>query len=253
MITIKKLFLAALTLSSLAACSENGVQIIKGADLKAEVQQGDIYVDLTTHLDSNNVQILAVQLPIYNPENPLEQLGLVSIATPSQGVTDISLELNLSKVAKLQSLTPEKGLPNGTAFPVWGVNANNWYSLPLNNSKTSKLYVNIEGTLQKAVVGYALVSDSLSAGVTANIFAPFNAQGVSGYGGIFSGVTPGTSGVAVFADISSVFKAINPTFVQAKSSSQSVYFLDRTSDARKKPLFKRLIDLNLKKAKVKIK
>ncbi len=247
---IQQLFLGALAVASLAACSQNGAQIIKGAELKAEVQQGDIYVDLTTHLDSNNVQILAVQLPIYNPENPLEQLGLVSIATPSQGVTDISLALNLSKVTKLQSLTVEKGLPNGTAFPVWGVNANNWYSLPLNNSKTSKLYVNIEGTLQKAVVGYALVSDSLSAGVTANIFAPFTAEGVTGYGGIFSGVKPGTSGVAVFADVSSVLKAVNPTLAK---TSQSVYFLDRTSEARQKPVFKRLIDLNLNRAKIKIK
>lgn len=247
---IRNILMGAFALASLAACDPNANQIIKGADLTAQVQQGDIYVGLTTHLNSNNVQILAAELPVFNPQNPAEQVGHISITTPQMGITDISLEMNLSKVSKLSSLTPEKGLPNGTAFPVWGVNPGSWYSLPLNNSKTSKLYVNVDWTAQNAIVGYALVSDSLSAGITANIFSAFNAQGVTGYGGIFSGTAPGTSGVAVFANISSVLKAVNPTLT--KSSTQ-IYFADRTSDSRKQTVQKHLIDMNLKKTKIRVK
>lgn len=248
---IQQLFLAVVAIASLAACSQNTAQVIKGASIKAEVQNGDIYADLVTHVDSNQVQILALDLPIFNPKNPAEQLGEIKITTPQAGLTDITLALNVSKVAKLQYvLTPEKTLPNGTLFPVIGVDTNSWYSIPLNNSKNSKLYVNIEGTSQKAVVGYALVSDKLSAGITANIFTPFAAQGVSGYGGVFSGITPGASGIAVFADISSVLKAANPSLTK---TTARIRFWDKTTEAKKKPLYKHLIDLNLKDAKLKFK
>ncbi|QDK38981.1 hypothetical protein [Bdellovibrio sp. NC01] len=248
---VKTLILAATAMMGLAACSPGSTQVIKGADLKAEAQSnGDIYINLTTHLDSNNVQILAAQLPIMNPNNPAEQLGLININTSAPGITDIALGLNLSAVAKLPVLTPETTLPNGTSFPVWNTTAK-WYSLPLNNSKTSKLYVNIDWTAQKSIVGYALTSDSLSAGIVANIFSVFNANGVTGYGGVFSGTTPGTSGLAVFADVSSVLTALNPTF--SPVVTKKIVFADHTSEVKQKMFTKKLIDLNVKKAKIKFK
>ncbi len=152
--------------------------------------------------------------------------------------------MNASRLVKLPTLTKETGLPNGTAFPVWGVNANNWYSLPLNNEKTSKLYVNIDFTSKKAVLGYALTTASVNAGVVGNLFSIFEGAGVTVFGGIYSGPQAGQSGVAIFGDVSKVFQI---------GTKSNIRFADSTSDSRKKAIEKHMIKLNTKKAVLKFK
>lgn len=232
----KKMILSGVAVLSLAACSQEG--LIKGAELSTKVTQGDVYVSLKTHVDSNNLQIMSVQLPIYNPENHTEMLGMLTVSSMVPGITDIDLTLNFSRVTNIPALQAEKGLPNGTLFPVMGVNASEWYSIPLSDSRVSKLYLNLDLQAPKVVLGYALGTDSLSAGIVANLFTGFNAQGVTGYGGVYSGLLPGQSGVAVFADVTSVLK----------TSSAGVSFVDRTTKNRQNRIVERLQQLNQKRS-----
>ncbi|HEX7672841.1 MAG TPA: hypothetical protein VF412_01650 [Bdellovibrio sp.] len=246
---ISRMFLGALTLASLAACndsSNSSSSIVSKATVSAAVQNGDVYVNVATSFKSSNVTMVAVQWPVYNPNNPSQQIGAVTV---SQGATttDITLGLDVSAVVHVSGLNPETTLPNGLPFPASGVTAK-WYSLPLGNSKTSKLYVNIDTTSSQYVVGYALTSDSLSSGVIANVFFPFTANGVTGYGGIFSGTKPGTSGVAVFADVSSAVKAVTPSFTAAKVAK--VKFEDHTPALKKVPVYNRLMKLDAEKATI---
>ncbi|AFY00444.1 hypothetical protein [Bdellovibrio bacteriovorus] len=234
--TIQKLMLSTVAVLSLAACSQEG--LIKGAALSTKITQGDVYVSLKTQVDSNNLQIMSVQLPIYNPENPVEMLGMLNVSSLVPGITDIDLVLNFSRITKIPALQAEKGLPNGTLFPVMGVKAEEWYSIPLSDSRVSKLYLNLDLQTPKVVLGCALGTDSLSAGIVANLFTGFSAQGVTGYGGVYSGLLPGQSGVAVFADVTSVLK----------TSSAGVSFLDRTTKSRQSRVVERLQQLNQKRS-----
>lgn len=237
----KHLFLAITAVMSLAACSQESV--IKGAELTTQTQQGNLFVGLKTHLDSNSIQIMNIQLPIYNPDSPLEILGMLQVNSPAPGVTDVDLLVNFTRVTQIPSLKAERGLPNGTFFPVMGVKTDNWYSIPLSDSRISKLYLNVDLAASKVVLGYALGTDAVSAGIIANLFTGFSSNGITGYGGLYSGVQPGQSGFAIFADVSSILKS---------TVTPKVFFVDNTTESRKKPLQKRLWDLNLKKTWLRI-
>lgn len=238
---MKSAFAALLCMGLLSACSQES--IITGADLSTDVVNGETFIGLKTHLSTNNVQIVAGQIAVVNPNNPLEMLGQIKITSQDYGKTDVDFQVNASRLIKLPSLQKETALPNGTAFPVWGVNANNWYSIPLGKD-SSKLYVNVDSANKKAVMGYALSTASVNAGVVGNLFTIFQGNGVTGFGGIYSGPQAGQSGVAIFADVSKVFQL---------GTKSKVSFADKTSESRKKAIQKRMIDLNVKKATLKLK
>ncbi|MFS4459484.1 hypothetical protein [Bdellovibrio sp. HCB2-146] len=245
-LNVRKAFLAVAACLSLSACGDG--KLITGADLSASVDQGQILMDLVTHLESQNIRFPVMQIPILNPHNPAEILGQLSLSSPAVGKTDVGLKVNLTQVASLPYLTPEKGLPNGTAFPVIGVDASKWYSLPLGGSKSSKLYLNIDQVTQRAVVGYTLASDGLSTGLVANLFLPFQSTTVAGYGGVYSSPNPGQSGFALFADVSAVLK----TQAHSVQSLSRVGFKDATPEKKKETVQRKIIDLNLKKALLKL-
>ncbi|UXR64723.1 hypothetical protein EZJ49_00445 [Bdellovibrio bacteriovorus] len=217
--------------------------MIRGAELTTQTQQGNLFVGLKTHLDSNSIQIMNVQLPIYNPDSPLEILGVLQVNSVAPGMTDVDLLVNFTRVTQIPSLKAERGLPNGTFFPVMGTKTDNWYSIPLSDSRISKLYLNVDLAASKVVLGYALGTDAVSAGIIANLFTGFNSNGITGYGGLYSGVQPGQSGFAIFADVSAILNG--PT-------TPKVFFADSTSESSKRPLQKRLWDLNAKKTWIRV-
>lgn len=250
----KSILTSAFTILTLAACGQSPSSIIKNAEVRASVSStGEMFASLTTSMDSSNIQISSMEIAVMNPRNAFEQIGSLRIVTPQFGTTQVTLDLNVSVLAHIQyTLTPEKGLPNGTLFPVFGPKIGTWYSVPLKQNANSKLYINIDNTAGSVVLGYALVTDQLASGVAGNIFVPFAAQGVNGYGGIFSGTKPGTSGVAVFADVSGAFSSILPK-VKNSIAQSKVVFADQTSESSQEKIFKKLIKLNLKKEKLKFK
>lgn len=246
-LNVRNAVLAVAACLSLSACGDD--KLITGADLSASVDQGQIVMNLVTHLESQNIRFPVMQIPILNPNNPAEVLGQLSLTSPAIGKTDVDLQVNLTQVSNLPYLTPEKGLPNGTAFPVIGVDASKWYSLALGGSKSSKLYINIDHATQRAIVGYTLASDELSTGLVANLFVPFQTTTVAGYGGIYSSPNPGQSGFALFADVSGVFKAQAHSVGLAKA----VGFTDVTPEKKKDSIRNKVIDLNLKNTLLKLK
>lgn len=249
----KEILVGVFVTLTLAACGQSPSSIIKNAEVHATVgEDGDIFASLMTSMDSNNIQILPTEIVVMNPKNSSEQIGSLRVTTPQVGMTQITLEVNVSTLAQIQNtLTPETALPNGTPLPVLGTKIGTWYSIRLKQYTNSKLYVNIDNTAS-VVLGYALVTDQLGAGVAGSIFVPFTGQGVSGYGGVFSGTTPGTSGVAVFADVSGVFSTILPK-VKNKVTQNRVILADQTPQSYQEKIYKKLIKLNLKEEKLKFK
>lgn len=232
--------------SQLIACSEEG--IIKNVSVSAQEQEGDLYVGLTTQLQTNNLQILNITLPVFATSMPGVQVGQIEVQSYSPGFTNVTLKVNLSEVTELP-LRQETSLPNGTPFPVWGVDVKGWYSLAVGSSQASKVYLNLASNQSYAILGYALSIDSLSVGIAANVFKPFQADTIAGYGGLYTGLLPDQSGLAVFANIRSLIPQNSFTAVEEKK----VVFADFTSVKSKETLCKYVAALDKKKSKIKIK
>ncbi|WP_413612327.1 hypothetical protein [Bdellovibrio sp. HCB-110] len=247
---ILKFAFAVATIATLTACDPNA-KIIKDTKVKVSPDTGDITFNWTTHLDSNNIQIWGASFPILNPHNRAETLGQLAVSTTTPGITDVSLDLYFTDVINLPSLTPERTLPNGTAFPILaGVSPNNWFSIPLGESGSSKLYVNVDMASKKALVGYVLSSDSLRAGVVANLFTLFKSNGITGVGGIYSGTAAGQSGFAIFADLSNALPLASPNLKQQRTPVQ---FGDLSSKKKQDAIAKRLMKLNLNNSVLRLK
>jgi hypothetical protein len=234
---------ATFAMMGLAACS-NGSGTIKGNKLALTTQNGKTFASLVTQLNTGNVVVSAADLPILNPQNPAQELGRINVSTPAVGQTDITLSLNLTDTLHAPSGDKALTLPNGTAFPIVTVDANNWISIKA-GAGDSRLYLNIDLAKNTAVVGYALNADALSAGVPANIFASFavgTSNDVAGMGGIYSGTVKGQSGLAVFADFSGLIgKASLPMSSFSKSG-----------DGNQTPVMNKLYELNSKGARIRI-
>lgn len=231
--------------SHLIACSEEG--IIKSVSVTAQEQQGYTYVGVTTQLQTNNLQIINVTLPIFSTSMLGVQVGQIEVQSYSPGYTNITLKVNLSEVTELP-LKQETTMPNGTPFPVWGVDAKRWYSLSVGSSQVSKVYLNLADDASYAILGYALSIDTLSVGLAVNLFKPFQTDLITGYGGIYTGPLPGQSGVAVFANI----KPALPLISLLENADSEIYFGDSSSEKSQNTLRKHVASLDKKKARLKI-
>jgi hypothetical protein len=215
----------------MTACSGGG-SFVKGANLTTSQQNGQDYVKLSTQLNAGSIVILPVALPVYNPHNPSEQIGSISVSG-----SELDVNLNLSAVLSLPDDTVNGTLPNGTTIPVAGVSSQNWISLPVANGK-SIVYLNFDVQNKKVALGAAVSIDQLSIGIPAALLVPFSFTGVSGVAGVYTGVSKGQSGFAVFADASGLLN----------SASGLAFMQKKTADAQ---IQQKLYQLNSSRAKLK--
>lgn len=206
---------------SLTACSKNA-NWVSGASLSTSTQNGDQYVQLSTQLNTGGIGLIPITLPVLNPQNPSQVLGEITIKSGLGGSTsELDIAVDLSTVLQL----PNGGmgtLPNGTSIPVAGVTASNWISLPVANS-SSRLYLNLDLTNKKVVMGAAISIDQLSIGLPANLLLPFSASNISGVAGIYTGVAKGQSGFALFVDASQLLTSVTSvSFVQKANSDMKI-------------------------------
>ncbi len=87
---ITKAFAALLCMGLMSACSQQSV--ITGAQLSTDNINGDTFIGLKTSLSSNNIQIVAGQIAVVNPSNPLEVLGQIKITSTEMGKTDVDFK-----------------------------------------------------------------------------------------------------------------------------------------------------------------
>lgn len=224
---------------SLTACSKTG-SWVTGATLTTSNQNGDEYVQLATQLSTGGIGLIPITLPVLNPHNPSEVIGLITIKSGlGNGTSELDLAVNMTAVLSLPNGTSMGLLPNGTSIPVAGVNASNWLSLPVAGS-SSRLYLNLDLANKKVVMGAAVGIDQLNIGVPANLLLPFAAKNISGVAGVYTGVSKGQSGFALFVDASSLISSqMTATFMQKKTSDMKIQ--------------RKLYELDMKKSVLKIK
>lgn len=232
---LSRIVLSAVCIGSVVACSKSPM-LSNQLDIRTVNNQ--TMATLTTEINTQNVQIFASQIILPNPKRRGEILGSVFVTSVQPGVSQLRFDLNLTLIGGVPTGTPVTTLPNGTALPVAGIDASKWVEFSV-GEKGSRFYLNMDIAAKKLVAGYALASTSLNSGVIANIFMPFTVgetSNVTGVGGIFSGLGEGQSGVALFADMSSLFgKAIPFENFADRSRTDSDAILNRLrqmNDAR---------------------
>jgi hypothetical protein len=201
------------TAGLLSACgsSSNVSSIVSNIQLSSYEQNGDLYAQVETQLSTQDFLITDLSLPIVDPNNPSIEYGSISLnnsicmpnTTCSGGGGELVIVVNLTEAAGLQSVSDL--LPNGTAIPISGLTASDVLAFDVGGTG-GKVYLDL--TQGQEVVGVALPFSELN-GVGAyvpgvDIFSPFTVNDVSGVVGIFAGAGSDQTGIALFADLSSV-------------------------------------------------
>lgn len=216
-------FLAAMSLG-MTACSSSG-SWVSGATLSATQKNGDEWVQLSTQLSTGSMSMTSISMPVMNPQNLSEEVGEIDIIDNLTGGATLNLSVDLTAIMSLP-ITTSSTLPNGTAIPISGVNAQNWIALPVANGK-SILYLNADLQTKTIALGAAVSISQLQIGVPASILLPFSVSNVSGVAGIYTGMAAGQSGLAIFVDASSLLPASSSNLLFQKSLSPAALQVQR--------------------------
>ncbi len=201
--------------AGLSACggglNSDSSSIVSKSSLSTYLSGTDIVAELRTQLDTGNLLIAGLDVPITDKHDPTRVLGHIAIQSSFCGSaicttgSELVLSVNLTQSAKGSSIV--NTLPNGTAIPIGGLGGTPIIGIPIKNN--AQLYVGISDKV--ALMGVALPfkeMDNVGKNLPGvNIFQPFGnngAGGARGIVGIFTGASAGQSGLALFVDLSTV-------------------------------------------------
>lgn len=248
-------FLVTLVMLSLFAisCGKAPSNVLSGVKVETTTVDNDVLMNFSADLDLGAMSFASISLPILHPrgQTPIGQLELVS---GLGGKNLIKVAINLSEVADVHP--SQAVLPNGNSIPLI---ANN-QTIAIEIGRGARLYLTLSDTV--TAIGVAVpVSAFDSMGSTLpglNIFPIINTNNVIGTAGIFTGLKPGQSGIAVVADVSQLvnMQSLMPTSssmmaIQAEESQDEIqldYSSHRASSSKKKALDNMLYQLNKKRA-----
>ncbi|OFZ19911.1 MAG: hypothetical protein A2X94_14745 [Bdellovibrionales bacterium GWB1_55_8] len=178
----------------------NDSNLFKSVGLSSYQENGDLYVEVKSLLQTGSMQLLSIELPIIDSHDPSKVYGKLAVRQSFNGTAELALALNVSDTVNLPEFDGK--LPNGTAIPVGGLDQVPVVGLPIGGS-SAKVYIAYGAGV--AMIGVAVPLrefDGMGQSVgNANIFPVFDfGKGVRGLGGIFTGMSPGQSGIALFVD-----------------------------------------------------
>lgn len=190
---------------ALAVCSSCAQKsYINSVQVTSHVSNGDEFASLKANIDTQQLALPALSLPIIDLQNPALSYGDLTIAPNLDGKTsDLTIDVDLTVALKLPTSGQSILLPNRTSLPIGGINLAQTMEFSLGGT-SSKVYLELDAINKKAFIGTALVIPQLNFGVNANLFIPFSSNNIAGTAGIFAGAQAGQSGLGIFADLSPV-------------------------------------------------
>ncbi|HAR42867.1 MAG TPA: hypothetical protein DCS07_09605 [Bdellovibrionales bacterium] len=259
------LVLAMLNVSLISSgCGKDqGQSLVQGVQISTHQESEDVYLALTTQLNTGATQFVALNVSIADPKYPGEFFGSLGLKQAFNGTAELTLDLNVSKLANHQFSIGSK-LPNGTDIPVGGLGNVPVIGIPIGDNGSRIYFAYGTGV---AMVGAAIVIgefNGLGGYVgNANIFPMFDfGHGVRGLGGVFAGQQKNQSGVAVFVDASTALTgaanelAVSKSIGMAKIAAADqpapklTFNVPATSQGAKDKVNKALLKLHSKKARL---
>lgn len=206
---IKQIWLlcAALGLLGLTGCGKKD-NWLKGINLNTAEQGDDVIVSVKAYLETGEIPLPGIDLPIYNPQNPDVVWGRLAIR-PQVGTQNSEIELsgNIQNIPGTSNCPGGKDtLPNGLKIPV-SVNPASLVCFTVAKSK-ALVFVASDLSAKTLMLGTAIpikqFDDLVEDLPDANAFLKFSIKGIKGNFGAFSGTQSGQNGLALFVDASRV-------------------------------------------------
>ena len=202
-------------------CGKNGGGFIKNASVTPTTVNGDVFANLTLDLNTGNLNLGGINVPIKDPKHPNVNLGTISWLSGGN-FSEIKASINLSKIANVHSVDGHN-LPNGTPIPVGGLDNVPVMAIPISNG----IVVYVAFAKDTAVMGAAIPIkefaevSKLVGGL--NFFPSFQfGKDVQGVAGIYTSA-PGVNknGISFFIDASGILpKTGAQTGTLASSSNE---------------------------------
>lgn len=182
---------------------------LSGITLTSYSQNGDLWASLSAQLNTGNMMLIGATIPIVDPKHPGREYGSVSVASNlcttaiCTGGGTLTVSVDVTAITKFTTVS--NLLPNGTPLPLGAAADAATIGIPIGKNG-AVLYVALSNGV--AVLGVALPFSALNTVGTyvpgADLFDVFTIGKITGDVGIFAGSAPGTTGIALFADLSSV-------------------------------------------------
>lgn len=247
-------FLVTLVMLSLFAISCGGApsNVLSGVKVQTTTVDQDVFMNFSADLDLGAMSFASISLPILHPkgQTPIGHLELISALG---GKNQIKVAINLSEVADVHPI--QAVLPNGNSIPLIAYNQ----TIAIEIGKGARLYLTLSDTVTAIGVAVPVSAfDSMGSSLPGlNIFPIVNTNNVIGTAGIFTGLQPGQSGIAVVADVSrlvnmqSLMPSSSLLAIQAEESQDEIqldYTSHGASSSKKKALDNMIYELNKKRA-----
>lgn len=273
--TFLRLAAGVIVLPALTACGMSSGNWVKNAAISTYQSGNDTYGKVTVGLSTNGMILPALDVPIIDPKNPSVAFGEFSILPNLTTGADLGVAVNLSRLVSLPSPGASPTLPNGMMIPVSGISPNSLYAFSVGGNRT-QIYLDLNMQAQSAMLGIAIPIAQLDqvgsyTGGLVNIFPSFQLQnGVAGTAGVFTGMQPGQSGLALFMNVSSLLnqaipmaavqtRSVGPRLPAARFASQKVTavpheYLDVStgSSSAQWQVMKKLSDMSSRRTKLDI-
>jgi len=184
-------------LLALQACG--GAQsLMQNIKVSSSDATGDLMLTMKSQLNIGQLIFPSLTIPVADPKHPDRQYGTISLLRDVNGVNTLQLDVNLTLAAQLEAVSDGR-LPNGNPIPIANIDE----LIAIKAGSKSQVYV---GFSDDKIVGGVAVAvkefDNISRYVPGiNLFYDIGGnQSVKGVFGVFTGMEPGTSGLAIFFD-----------------------------------------------------
>jgi hypothetical protein len=248
-LTLKLRVVLLLTISFVFVSCGGQKPMVTDINVKPGYQDNDVVLGLFADLSLGNVQLPAVQIPVYMPRS-WEEIGNVSMTPVASGKNQLSVAINLSAIAQIEA--QRASLPNGSTLPLIGDNKT--IVIPVDNKLT--IYVSFgDGVAALGVSIPFKTLDGMGAKVGTTALMPvFNIKGVFGAAGIYTSKSKGKNGFALFADLSQVLDPIH--FIDLGSPVSTLKSINyrsySPSSSKKKRIDKELYKMHKRRKKLRL-
>jgi hypothetical protein len=239
------------------SCGKAPSNVLTGVKVEAQTVNGDIWMSFAADLNLGAMQFASISVPVLHPRGQT-QIGHLDLVSALGGVNQLKISVNVSELADVQ--TSAAALPNGNMVPLL---ANNQV-IAVNIGNGARIYLALSEKVTAIGVAVPISAfDSIGQSLPGLNFFPIVQTGdIIGTAGIFTGMNPGQSGIAVVADVSKVVSL--GSLLQSKSAMMAIeaqeaqdslvldYRSHSGSKAQKVKLDQMIFELNQKKAVLKM-
>jgi len=173
--------------------------VLTGVKVSTQTINQDIWMSFDADLNLGAMQFASLSVPVLHPRGQT-QIGQLELTSILGGSNRLRISVNVSELSDIEASSVT--LPNGNMVPLI---ANNQV-IAVDIGKGAKVYLALSESV--TAIGVAVpISEFDTIGRTLpglNFFPIVSTGEVIGTAGIFTGMNPGQSGIAVVADVSKV-------------------------------------------------